>query len=143
MRLHLAILVVLFANIASAEGGVRIRTLIDGADVIRIDGSRLWFQHRSYKKPGVVKDGVEPTIINGKEWLPHWQDAQSLPFTLPVALPTGVPVDLSIALKEGRGPVRIIEHPSPANGFQIAILIDDRESGADWYEFVLHWKRIK
>jgi len=50
------------------------------------------------------------------------------------------PVDVDVNKLRGRGDVNVIERPSPQNNYSAVVEIDDRDSGADVYEFELNWR---
>jgi hypothetical protein len=97
------------------QGGVfRWRGLVDGADYINIQGSRVTIDH------------LEDNPI---------RDAD---FSLPQALPRSS-VRLQFNKIRGRGTVRLIEQPSQYNDYTAIVLIEDPDAGAAEYEFELRW----
>jgi hypothetical protein len=98
----------------SRSTGLRWSGRVDGGDIIFIRGNRLWVSHQSGQP------------INN-ESLRFFQ-------TLPAA-------NQSVAVRkvEGRGIVRVIEQPWSGNNYTAAILIEDRDGGADRYAIDVEW----
>ena len=87
---------------------------VDGSDVIFIQGNRLWIDHRSGQP--IYDEGhrfFQP-LPNGREFV-------------------------AVRKIGGRGAVRVIEQPSRNNNYTAAILIEDRDGGADRYEIEVEW----
>ena len=124
---------------ARTRGILSVLSLIDGSDVLKLAGDRLWFEHESADPPGKWQGRNEPTFIDGKEWMPVWQGKRSEPFeglALPFPLPDGK--ELEVHTTRGRGRVYVSEQPGEANEHTASIYLDDRgPGGADWYEIVV------
>ena len=125
---------------------MKIRALIDGADLVKVRGSQVWFEHITHARPGEWASGIDhsgsqPTFVNDSKWHPEWNGRISKPFGIEKgALPDGEDVHVSVRSLEARGNVKIVEQASKANDFTVTILLDDdREMGADWYEIELLW----
>ena len=87
---------------------------VDGGDIIYIRGNRLWINHQS----------GQPINNESVRFLQ----------TLPAA-------NQFVAVRkiEGRGLVRVIEQPHSGNNYTAAILIEDRDGGADRYVIEVEW----
>jgi serine/threonine protein kinase len=112
-----------------------VRALIDGSDVVKVNGNKLWFEHETYTLPG------KNIFVNGKAWSPSWTNNVSTEFEglNPAFRPTDAQ-KIQITKRAGRGTVSIAQFPSPANDETLAVRIDDVDpGGADWYEFVISW----
>jgi hypothetical protein len=106
---------------------------IDGTDVVKICGHRLWIEHQSFQLPTRLK-------VNGGNWAPAWNGSISTAYHLRRAFSPGNPGDLKLHKLHGRGDVTIIQMPSPANNQTLAIQLDDGPfGGAAFYEFTLSW----
>jgi hypothetical protein len=140
-NVSLAVLgVLLVAGIVSLAphlfGGSRtvtFKAMVDGVDVVKLSGNRLWIEHQSWKIPIKV-------MVNGKSWNPAWNDNTSMPFLLNRVFRPADPKNIKLASHKGRGPISIVELPAPANDETLAIKLDDGDFGAaDWYEFTVSW----
>lgn len=47
--------------------------------------------------------------------------------------------NVRLEVVEGRGRVRILEHPRPENNFTLSVEIDDYQGGASWYSLAFYW----
>jgi len=94
--------------------GLRWSGRVDGGDIIYIRGNRLWINHQS----------GQPINNESVRFLQ----------TLPAA-------NQFVAVRkiEGRGLVRVIEQPHSGNNYTAAILIEDRDGGADRYVIEVEW----
>jgi RNA polymerase sigma factor (sigma-70 family) len=112
---------------------LEIKALVDGSDVVRISGNKLWLEHREFKLP-------ENVSINEKPWKPVWNSRTNASFEglLPVFKPGG-PQKFQVLKRTGRGDVGIIQMPTPGNNETLALWIYDYESGADWYDLQISW----
>lgn len=123
---------------------VTFRASVDGTDVLKLSGKRLWIEHKAWQQP----QGI---LINGKTWKPNWNETSSPSFpdwsdnrTKPYSLsrlfkPSG-PDGVKLTKVRGRGDVTILEKPTAANHQTVAIQIDDGPySGADLYEVTVSW----
>lgn len=109
------------------------RASVDGVDVVKIHGYRLWIEHEDFQLPIKIK-------INGSVWNPAWDGSISASYTLRRAFSPGNPADIKLVKLRGRGDVSILEMPSPDNNQTLAIKLDDGPyGGADLYEFTLSW----
>ena len=112
---------------------VTFRASVDGVDVVKISGSRLWIEHQDFQLPVWIK-------INGEKWDPAWNDSISAPYKLRRAFRPGSPNDVKLVKHRGRGDITILEMPSAANNQTLSIKLDDGAyGGADWYDFTLSW----
>jgi len=118
-----------------------VRTYIDGTDVIKISGNKLWFEHETFNLPGTEGGINNPTEVNGIEWTPQWNENVSVPYE--GVTPAFVPKDIKriqVSKRTGRGDVTIVQMPTPENNHTIGIKIDDNEqSGADMYDILVSW----
>jgi hypothetical protein len=117
---------------------------VDGTDVVKLSGSRLWIEHLQWQQPVRIS-------VNGATWnptwnetqsptFPNWSDNESRPYTLKRWFSPHNPDNIKLVKTAGRGPIAIIEKPSPANQQTLSIKLDDGPmSGADWYEFTVSW----
>ncbi|HUE35933.1 MAG TPA: hypothetical protein VMO20_00980 [Candidatus Acidoferrum sp.] len=106
---------------------------MDGVDVVKISGYRLWIEHQDFQLPIRVK-------INGANWNPAWNASVSAPYKLRRAFRPAGPAAIKLVKLRGRGDVTILEMPSPANNQTLAIKLDDGPyGGADGYEFTVSW----
>ena len=112
-----------------------VRAYIDGIDVIKVSGNKLWFEHEESALPG------KNIFVNGKAWTPGWTNNVSTEFAGLIAVFR--PIDaqkIQITKRVGRGTVSVAQFPSPANDETLAVRIDDEDfGGADWYEVVISW----
>jgi hypothetical protein len=112
-----------------------VRAFIDGSDVVKVSGNKLWFEHEYATLPG------RNIFVNGKAWTPSWTNNVSTEFAGLNAVFR--PIDaqkIQITKRVGRGTVSVAQFPSPANDETLAVRIDDEDfGGADWYEVVISW----
>lgn len=117
---------------------------VDGTDVLKISGRRLWLEHLAWQHPKQIS-------INGGKWnpvwsadssptFPEWNDNKTRPYTLNRPFKPTSPDSIRLTKKAGRGVVTIIQKPTPENEQTLAIQIDDGPySGADSYELTVSW----
>ena len=106
---------------------------VDGTDIVKLSGGKLWIEHRSWQLPSKM-------TINGKKWNPTWNNNACEPFQLRRTFKPGNPPDIKLVQQHGRGRISILEEPSSANNETLAIKVDDGGyDGADWYQFVVSW----
>ncbi|MCG3164182.1 MAG: hypothetical protein JMDDDDMK_05665 [Acidobacteria bacterium] len=98
----------------SRSRGLRWSGRVDGSDVIFIRGNQLWIDHRSGQQIYDESHRFFQSLPGGREFV-------------------------NVRKIEGRGLVRVIEQPSRSNNYTAAILIDDRDGGADRYEIEVEW----
>jgi serine/threonine protein kinase len=114
---------------------ITVKAFIDGIDVIKVSGNKLWFEHEESALPG------KNIFVNGKAWTPGWTNNVSTEFAGLIAVFR--PIDaqkIQITKRVGRGTVSVAQFPSPANDETLAVRIDDEDfGGADWYEVVISW----
>jgi hypothetical protein len=123
---------------------VTFRAYVDGTDVVKLSGSRLWIEHLQWQQPVRIS-------VNGTTWIPtwnetysptfpNWSDNESRPYTLKRWFNPHNPDNIKLVKIAGRGPIAITEIPSPANHQTLSIKLDDGPmGGADWYEFTVSW----
>jgi len=122
------------------SGRIEIRAYIDGVDVIKVRGKKLWYEHVTAELPGKWDGHDEPTFVNQEKWMPWWDGHTSRPYEKITAMrpPTGKRV--YVAKKFGRGVVTLAQQPSTSNEQTLKITIDDvAHAGADWYEIHIKW----
>ena len=107
---------------------------IDGSDVVKVSGNKLWIEHEDFQLPQRI-------IVNGKVWIPQWTTNVSTPFES--LQPLFAPRDsqkIKVSKKTGRGTVTITQRPSAENDETLGIRIDDNEwPGADRYTIRIAW----
>ena len=120
----------------SRKPAITVRAYIDGSDVIRVSGHRLWIEHDTGALPGKL------IYINGQTWTPTWTtngvssefDGLNPPFRARLGQ------NIQVTRKIGRGVVSIEQFPSADNEQTLAVRVNDDDfGGADWYEIVISW----
>ena len=122
---------------------LRIRSFVDGCDIVKVQGDKVWFEHQAYALPGQWMGFNEPTFVNGQRWQPTWTGSDSDKFTADAALPARefTADTLKVVSNTGLGRATVAEYPSKANGYTLAITLDDRNAqGASWYEVGIDWE---
>jgi len=136
----LALLCLGLAGLLASGGCARqqsltVRAYIDGSDVVKVRGDKLWIEHDTASLPGKL------IYVNGQAWTPAWKDKVSTEFSglnPPLRLKFGQKIQLT--KRAGRGVVSIQEFPNAENDQTLSVRIDDDEfGGADWYEIVVSW----
>ena len=124
-----------FSGCGHKEQTFTIKVFVDGSDVVKTSGNRLWIEHDTGSLPG------KTIYVNGQAWTPTWNDKTSTEFA--GLNPTFMPRDpqmIQLTKRAGRGTVSIETFPSPDNGRTLAIRIDDNDfGGADWYDILVSW----
>ena len=107
---------------------------IDGSDVVKVSGNKLWIEHEDFQLPKRI-------IVNGKVWIPQWTTNVSAPFEgLQPPFAPRDPQKIKVSKKTGRGTVTITQRPSAENDQTLGIRIDDNEQGgADRYTIRVAW----
>lgn len=117
------------------QQSLTVRVFVDGTDVVKIAGPKLWLEHDSFELPG------KTIYVNGAAWTPKWENKMSAP--LEGVNPAFLPRDaksVQLTKRAGRGDVSIVEMPSPENNGTLTLRVNDDDfAGADWYEFVVSW----
>ena len=111
------------------------RAFVDGTDLIKMSGNRLWIEHLDSQLPVKMK-------VNGEKWNPTWDGdmSRSTTYKLRRAFSPATPETIKLVKHLGRGEVSIAEKPAPDNNGTLAIKLDDGPyGGADWYEFTVSW----
>lgn len=122
------------------SGQIEIRAYIDGIDVIKIRGKKLWYEHVTAELPGKTDGQNEPTFVNGEKWMPWWDGHTSRPYEKVTALRPPPGKRVYVSKKFGRGVVTLAQQPSGANDQTLKITVDDvSHEGADWYELRIKW----
>ncbi len=122
-----------------------VRVLIDGSDLVKVRGDKVWLEHISHALPGTWVGDTDqtdrqPTIVNGIEWIPEWDGRISDVYTVEGGI---WPIDVwfvSCHEVSCRGRVFVVEQASEDNDFTFTLMLDDeQQSGAAWYEVELRW----
>jgi len=120
---------------------ITIKARIDGKDIMKIQGNKVWWQHELGGLPGDPQGVNEHTFINGIAWRPQWDGSNSIPFeALAPVFGRQPPVQVTLNKLSGRGEVAISDLPTPANTNTLSVYFNDEEGGADWYEVSILWK---
>ena len=111
-----------------------IKMLVDGSDVVKVSGNKLWIEHEQFLRPQRI-------LLNGKLWIPQWTTNVSAPFEgLQPPFAPWDPGKIKVSKKAGRGTVTITQRPSAENDQTLGIRIDDNEQpGADRYTIRVTW----
>jgi hypothetical protein len=107
---------------------------VDGSDVVKMSGNKLWIEHEEFQLPQRI-------IVNDKVWIPQWTTNVSTPFEgLQPPFAPRDPRKIKVSKKAGRGTVTITQRPSAENDQTLGIRIDDNEQpGADRYTIRVVW----
>jgi hypothetical protein len=109
------------------------RAVVDGVDVVKASGDRLWIEHEDFQPPSQI-------FVNGKPWHPVWTDKVSAPLEgLSPAFKPRNPMKVKLTQVKGRGTVSIIQLPTSANDQTLAFRINDNDGGADTYQISVSW----
>lgn len=142
--LLLSILVLGFgcATQKATTGEVRIKAYIDGSDVVKLNGSRIWYEHGAFELPGRWRGANEPTYVDGAARQPEWMGRVSKPFgKVSPPFPGAAVSNVELVKHAGRGAVSIGQMPTPQNNYTLAVCFDDNEpDGADWYDVAIRWQ---
>jgi len=111
---------------------VTFKAFVDGTDVVKLSGKKLWIEHQAFQRPGKM-------LVNGQKWNPAWNNNTSTPCDLSTAFKPRNPESIKLLTRAGRGTILIMEMPTSANNETLAVQLDDGEPGADWYEFTISW----
>jgi serine/threonine protein kinase len=134
-------LAVAFHSTPQTKNVITIKARIDGRDILKIRGNKVWWEHELGGLPGDPQGGNEPTFINGIGWRPQWDGSNSIPFEpLAPAFRPKHPEQVTFTKLSGRGDAMTSELPTPANNSTLSISFNDEEGGADWYEVNILWK---
>ena len=131
----LAIGLLFFSGCGHKEQTFTIKIFVDGSDVVKASGNRLWIEHATGSLPG------KTIYVNGQAWSPLWKDKTSTEFAgLNPAFRPHDPQKIQLTKRAGRGTVSIETFPSSDNNQTLSIKIDDEEfGGADWYDILVSW----
>ena len=55
------------------QRALTIKVIIDGSDVIKVSGNKLWIEHEQFLRPQRI-------LLNGKLWIPQWTTNVSAPY---------------------------------------------------------------
>jgi hypothetical protein len=110
------------------------RAVVDGSDVVKVSGDRLWIEHEEFQLPAQI-------FVNGKPWHPVWTDKTSEQYQgLSPAFHPSSSTKVKLTQLKGRGSVSIIQLPASANDQTLAFRIDDNAAGgADTYQISVSW----
>ncbi|MCE5228374.1 hypothetical protein LLG95_02095 [bacterium] len=138
---------------------IQVRAFIDGSDCLKIQGNKVWWQHRRYNLPGKWQGADEPTYINGEQWMPSWDESLvnnhgalaggmrenenrqfSDKLTIKNPLPREANDNIRLKINKGRGKVTIDQYPNQSNGYTLSVLFDDDSiGGADLYDVLIEY----
>ena len=117
-----------------------VKAYIDGKSVLKVQGGKLWWEHKEDSLPGKWDKHNEPTVVNDNEWFPDWDGPQSAPLENAVPFISNIMQEIRVHKIKSRGKVTILQQPTAANKNILAVLFDDSKAGgADWYEIELYW----
>ena len=136
IMISVGMLGLLLTNGCSRKPALTVRAYIDGSDVIKVSGDRLWFEHATGSLPGKL------IHINGQIWTPTWltNGISSEFLGLKPPFRAGAGHRIQVTRLMGRGVASIQQFPSADNDQTLAARIDDEEfGGADWYEIGISW----
>ena len=110
------------------------RAVVDGSDVVKVSGDRLWIEHQDFQLPTQL-------FVNNKPWHPVWNDKVSAPLEgLSPAFKPRDSMKVKLTQLKGRGTVNLIQLPNSANDQTLAFRIDDNaQGGADTYQINVSW----
>jgi hypothetical protein len=123
-----------FFNGCGQQRALTIKVTVDGSDVVKVSGNKLWIEHEDFQLPQRI-------LLNDKVWIPQWTSNVSASYE--GLQPPFAPQDLQkikVSKRAGRGKVTVVEIPMAANDQTLAFRIDDNEQGgADRYEIRVTW----
>ena len=128
-----------FVGCGHKEQTFTVKMFVDGSDIVKVSGNRLWIEHGTGSLPQNPPDKV--IYVNGQTWTPTWNDKTSAEFAgiIPAFRPRESQ-KIQLTKRAGRGAISIAEYPSPDNNRMLAVKIDDEDfGGADWYEILVSW----
>ena len=136
------VLAIAIRSTTQTKGIITIKARIDGRDILKIQGNRVWWEHETGCLPGDPQGDNAPTFINGIAWRPQWDGSNSIPFeALAPFFRRKPPVQVTLNKLSGRGETAISDLPTPANTNTLSVYFnDEEEGGADWYEVSILWK---
>ncbi len=123
---------------------LRVEVLVDGWSYLKVKGTTLHWEHHVYAAPGRWEGVIQPTKLNGVDWLPTWPDLPTVEnrdcggcvsstTTLPIAVPR-VPSTTTINEVKVRRPQNLVQAPSAANDYELIVEITDfGQGGGDSY----------
>ena len=124
---------------------VEVQAFIDGNSELHVTAKGLYWVCKGVAKPGRHSGRNEPTIINGKIWMPIWgkpreERGDDRTEILPLELKS---LNISFRLiavsseKNGRGTEKRDAIRTIASATEYVVVIPDHQSGARWYRFEL------
>ena len=129
---------------APAAFKLRVEVLVDGWSYLKIRGTTLHWEHHVHAAPGRWESVIQPTKLNGVDWLPTWPDVPtvenrdcngcvSTATELPIAVPR-VPSKTTLNEVKVRRPQSIVQAPSATNDYELIVEITDfGQGGGDSY----------
>ena len=122
------------SNGCGSRRALTISAEVDGSDVVKVSGNKLWIEHEQFQRPQRI-------LLNGKLWIPQWTTNVCAPFEgLQPPFAPQDPRKIKVSKKAGRGTVTVLEMPSAENDETLAFRIDDNaQPGADRYEIRVSW----
>ena len=123
-----------FFNGCGPRRALTISADIDGSDVVKVSGNKLWIEHEDFQLPQRI-------ILNDQVWVPQWTTNVSAPYEgLQPPFAPRDPQKIQASKKAGRGTVTITQRPSAENDQTLAFRIDDNDQGgADRYTIRVSW----
>jgi len=129
-----AVIGLTFFNGCGNHRQLKIKAFIDGSDVVKLSGNKIWFEHETFALPG------KTIYLNGTAWSPVWTDKTNATFEgLSPAFRPDVSEKIQVSKQSGRGEVAVVEMPTPENNETLVFRINDDAPGADWYEVLVSW----
>jgi hypothetical protein len=125
---------ILLLNGCGKPHGLTLRAFVDGTDMVKVSGNRLWIEHEDAQLPAQL-------FVNGKAWHPVWTGKTSEPLEdLSPAFHPRDSMKVKIVQLKGRGAVSIVQLPNSGNDQTLAFRIDDGPfGGADTYQISVAW----
>ncbi len=132
---------------AISNSRIRVRSFVDGCDVIKVRGDQVWYVHKAYELPGRWQGCNEPTLVNGEKWYPQWDGTVSDRFVI-ADKDNALPIEkeftaetLKVTSNTVLGDLIGVQYPSAENDYTFSVTLDDRGAeGASWYELGLDWE---
>jgi hypothetical protein len=59
----------------TVKKSVTFKAYVDGTDVVKMSGGRLWIEHQDFGLPNKI-------TINGVKWNPAWNGSSTMPYEL-------------------------------------------------------------
>ncbi len=145
----LSLAIVCLFPLASLAATLRVEAYIDGKSQLLIQDGEVYWYNLEKSPPGIPQNPDEnfPTVLNGLDWLPIWNDppcqdcASSVYTNLCPRLGTS---DQTVILNtlQARGSVSIFQQPSSGNQHELIVEFNDPVGGGAWYIIELAYDGI-